>query len=76
MHDDAPTFLRTMTWADLLYTLNIDEALRLKLGVKQCPFSGRVEEYMLADRLGGDLNMWPAKWRGIIEGGRETASAA
>ena len=70
MHDDEPTYMRTMTWAELLWQLNIDEALRLKLGVKLCPFSGRVEEYMLVDWLGGDLNMWPAKWRGIIEAGR------
>lgn len=70
MHDDERTFLRTMTWADLLPALNVDEALRLKLGVKRCPFSGRVEEYMLVDRLGGELDIWPEKWRGIIEQGR------
>ena len=75
MHDDEPTYLRAMTWAELLWQLNIDEALRIKLGVKLCPFSGRVEEYMLADRLGGELDMWPAKWRGLIEQGR-TALAA
>lgn len=76
MHDDEPTFLRTMTWADLLHTLNVDEALRLKLGVQLCPFSGMVEEYMMADRLGGMLNVWPAKWRRMIEQGRAEPSAA
>lgn len=67
MHDDAPTYLSTMSWAELLHTLNIDEALRLKLGIKQCPFSGMVEEYTLVDRLGGMLNVWPAKWRTMIQ---------
>lgn len=70
MHDDNPTYISTMTWAELLFELNADEALRLKLGVKLCPFSGVVEEYTLADRLGGDLDTWPAKWRGVIEAGR------
>lgn len=76
MHDDEPTFLRTMTCADLLHALNVNEALRLKLGVQLCPFSGMVEEYMLADRLGGELNIWPAKWRRIIEQGRAQIAAA
>jgi hypothetical protein len=67
MHDDEPTFLRTMTWADLLHALNVDEALRLKLGVQLCPFTGQVEEYMVADQLGGMLNIWPEKWRRFIE---------
>ena len=67
MHDDKPTFMRTMTWADLLHTLNVDEALRLKLGVQLCPFTGRVEEYTLVDRLGGILNIWPAKWRSVLK---------
>lgn len=76
MHDDdMPTYLSTMSWADLRYTLNIDDALRLKLGVKLCPFSGKVEEYMVVDRLGGELNMWPAKWRRIIEQGRQELAA-
>ena len=78
MHiDDLPTYLSTLCWADLLHTLNIDDALRLKLGVKPCPFSGRVEEYTLVDRLGGELDIWPAQWRRIIEAGQaEFASAA
>ena len=77
MHEDQPTYLRTVTWAELLFMLNADEALRLRLGVKQCPFSGRVEEYTLVDRLGGELNVWPAKWRRLIEAGHaEFASAA
>tara|TARA_R100000365_G_C2717208_1_gene50769 strand:+ start:143 stop:370 length:228 start_codon:yes stop_codon:yes gene_type:complete len=75
MHDDEPTFLRTMTWADLLYTLSIDEALRTKLGVQLCPFTGAVEEYTLADRLGGELDIWPAKWRGVIEQSRAAETA-
>lgn len=68
MHTEL-TFLRTMTWADLLEALNTSEALRLKLDVQLCPFSGKVEEYTMVDRLGGMLNIWPAKWRGLIEKG-------
>lgn len=67
MHDDQPTYLSTMTWAELLHELNVDEALRVRLGVKPCPFSGRIEEYCLVDRFGGELDIWPAKWRGVIE---------
>lgn len=45
------------------------------MNVKLCPFSGEVEEYLVADQLGGMCNIWPAKWRGIIEEGREVEPA-
>jgi hypothetical protein len=38
--------------------------------VKLCPFSGKVEEYMVEDQLGGMCNIWATKWRSIIEAGR------
>lgn len=75
MHDDEPTYISTMSWAALLHRLSIDEALRLKLGVKLCPFSGQVEEYMVMDRLGGMLNIWPKKWRKVIDSGLAATSA-
>ena len=75
MHDDELTYLSTATWADLLFRLSINDELRQRLGVKLCPFSGKVEEYLVADQLGGMLNIWPAKWRGIIEAGREVGLA-
>lgn len=73
MHDDEPTYLSTATWADLLFQLSINDELRQRLGVKLCPFSGQVEEYLVADQLGGMLNIWPEKWRRIIE--QETIAA-
>lgn len=79
MHDDddEPIYWSNTTWAELLHTLNINEELRHRLGVKLCPFSGRVEEYTMADQLGGMLNIWPEKWRDIIEAGLlEMAAAA
>ncbi|MET3925980.1 hypothetical protein [Devosia sp. 2618] len=74
MHDDTPAFLRTMTWAELLWQVANDDALRLKLGVKLCPFTGKVEEYMVVDRLGGDLNIWPAKWRSLLDAERAVSA--
>ena len=71
MNDDEPKYLSNTTWAELPDSLNSDNALRLKLGVKLCPFTGRVEEYTVVDRLGGDLDIWPEKWRGAIEAGRQ-----
>lgn len=70
MHDETTAYISNLAWVELLQALNADEALRLKLGVKLCPFSGVVEEYMLADRLGGQHDTWPAKWRNVIEAGR------
>jgi len=74
MHDDEPTYLSTATWADLLFRLSINDELRQRLNVKLCPFSGQVEEYMVADHLGGMLNIWPEKWRRFIEAGAEAAA--
>ncbi|GHA35024.1 hypothetical protein GCM10007989_33680 [Devosia pacifica] len=73
MHDET-TYLSSLSWSELLHVFNINAALRLKLGVKLCPFTGRVEEYTLADQLGGMLNVWPAKWREIIEDSRIEAA--
>jgi len=64
---DEPTYLSNTTWVELLDTLNINEALRIQMDVKLCPFTGVVEEYTMADQLGGMLNVWPEKWRNIIE---------
>jgi hypothetical protein len=66
MHNE-PTYLSTATWDDLLLLLSINDELRQRLGVKCCSFTGNVEEYTLADQLGGMLNTWPEKWRNIIE---------
>lgn len=74
MHDDDPIYLSTSTWADLLFRLANNDNLRQRLNVKLCPFSGKVEEYLVADQLGGMCNIWPAKWRGIIEAGREVTA--
>lgn len=62
-------------WADLLFRLAINDDLRQRLHVKLCPISGQVEEYLVADQLGGMLNIWPEKWRGIIEAGRQVEAA-
>lgn len=70
MHDDEPIDLSTWTWADLLFRLSTNDALREQMQVKLCPFTGKVEEYMVADQLGGMLNIWPEKWRRFIEGGK------
>lgn len=67
MHDDEPIYLSTAKWAELLFRLSINDELRQRLGVKLCPFTGQVEEYLVADQLGGMINIWPEKWRGVIE---------
>lgn len=71
MNDDEPTYLSTADWVALLDQLNVDDALRQRLGVKLCPFSGAVEEHTALDQLGGMLNIWPMKFRVLIEAGRE-----
>lgn len=76
MHDYRLTYLPDATWQELLHALNHSEALRLLFGVKTCPFSGMVEEYTMADRLGGELNIWPTKWREAIEVDPQQALAA
>jgi len=43
--------------------------------VKLCPFSDQVEEYLVADHLGGMLKIWPEKWRQAIEPGTEAKAA-
>lgn len=66
MQADVAVFLRDATWNELIKLLNRDVALRNWLGVRPCGASGKVEEHMLADRLGGEFNVWPEKWRAAL----------
>jgi len=75
MLDDRPVYISTASWADLISRLACDDALRERIGVKLCPFTGEVEEYLVADELGGMLDLWPEKWRQTIEAGREVEKA-
>ncbi|MHA6692031.1 hypothetical protein [Devosia sp. A449] len=75
MHDDTPTYISTASWDDLISRLATDDTLRQRMGVQLCPFSGQVEEYLVADQLGGMLDLWPEKWRATIEAGREVEAA-
>jgi hypothetical protein len=72
MNDNIPTYMSNKAWAGLLSALRCNEALQLQMGVKHCPFTGKVEEYTMVDQLGGMFDVWPAKWRSIIEA--ETAA--
>ncbi|WIJ24222.1 hypothetical protein [Devosia sp. RR2S18] len=67
MTDDAPTYLSSLTWANLTNQAQHDAELCARMGFRPCPVTGRVEEYMIMDRLGGDLNIWPEWARAIIE---------
>lgn len=73
MNDNEPTYMSSKAWAGLLRALRSNEGLRRQMGVMLCPITGKVEEYTMVDQLGGMLDVWPAKWRGVIEAGREAA---
>lgn len=70
MNDDTPAYMSNDDWSSLLHRLDRDTSYRKLLGIDLCPFTGRVEEYMVLDLFGGQLNLWPERFRGIIEADR------
>ena len=69
-NDYPPQYVSDASWGELLDLLNAAPELRERMGVKLSWRTGMAEEYTLVDRLGGELNIWPAKWRAIIESGQ------
>lgn len=65
-----PIFIPARLWQAIVQWLQDDPEAAEALDVI-CPFSGNVEEYLLLDRLGGQRNIWPARFRAEIELGAE-----